>query len=315
GGLRRARLRRRRPPGTARHTWRGALRHRPGARAGAAAAARRLRAGARRQPPRTARGHPVPARRSRGCGSVRARTAAGAGNRRRPGHVAGDVVVNYWPLLGIAIVVAGFVLRYNPVLVVVVAGLASGLLAGMTPGELLALLGESFVGSRALLLYVLTLPAIGVLERAGLREHVHAWILGLRGMTLARLLTSYLGLRQLLSMVGLTHVGGHAQTVRPRLAPMAEAAAEKTVGQVSEDERQQVLAMSAATDNVGLFFGEDVFVAIGAVLLIQGFYAEYGIVLEPLQIALWALPTAFAAFAIHALRIVLFQRALRSRGG
>lgn len=223
--------------------------------------------------------------------------------------------MNYWPLLGIAIVVAGFVLRYNPVLVVVVAGLASGLLAGMTPGELLALLGESFVGNRALLLYVLTLPAIGVLERAGLREHVHAWILGLRGMTLARLLTSYLGLRQLLSMVGLTHVGGHAQTVRPLLAPMAEAAAEKTVGEVDEDDRQRVLAMSAATDNVGLFFGEDVFVAIGAVLLIQGFYAEYGIVLEPLQIALWALPTAFAAFAIHALRIVLFQRALRSRGG
>ncbi len=223
--------------------------------------------------------------------------------------------MNYWPLLGIAIVVVGFVLRYNPVLVVVVAGLASGLLAGMTPGELLALLGESFVGNRALLLYVLTLPAIGVLERAGLREHVHAWILGLRGMTLARLLTSYLGLRQLLSMVGLTHVGGHAQTVRPLLAPMAEAAAEKTVGEVDEDDRQRVLAMSAATDNVGLFFGEDVFVAIGAVLLIQGFYAEYGIVLEPLQIALWALPTAFAAFAIHALRIVLFQRALRSRGG
>ena len=223
--------------------------------------------------------------------------------------------MNYWPLLGIAIVVVGFVLRYNPVLVVVVAGLASGLLAGMTPGELLALLGESFVGNRALLLYVLTLPAIGVLERAGLREHVHAWILGLRGMTLARLLTSYLGLRQLLSMVGLTHVGGHAQTVRPLLAPMAEAAAEKTVGEVDEDDRQRVLAMSAATDNVGLFFGEDVFVAIGAVLLIQGFYAEYGIVLEPLQIALWALPTALAAFAIHAVRIVLFQRALRSRGG
>ncbi len=223
--------------------------------------------------------------------------------------------MNYWPLLGIAIVVVGFVLRYNPVLVVVVAGLASGLLAGMTPGELLALLGESFVGNRALLLYVLTLPAIGVLERAGLREHVHAWILGLRGMTLARLLTSYLGLRQLLSMVGLTHVGGHAQTVRPLLAPMAEAAAEKTVGEVDKDDRQRVLAMSAATDNVGLFFGEDVFVAIGAVLLIQGFYAEYGIVLEPLQIALWALPTALAAFAIHAVRIVLFQRALRSRGG
>jgi uncharacterized membrane protein len=218
--------------------------------------------------------------------------------------------VNYWPLLGIVIVVIGFVVRFNPVAVVVAAGLVSGLLAGKPIGELLALLGESFINNRALLLFALTLPAIGVLERAGLREHVHAWILKLRGMTLARLLIGYLGLRQILSMIGLTNVAGPAQTVRPLLAPMSEAAADKTFGAVDADERQRLLALAAATDNVGLFFGEDVFVAIGAVLLIQGFYAQNGIVLEPLHIALWALPTAIAAFVIHAIRIVLFQRAL-----
>jgi uncharacterized membrane protein len=221
--------------------------------------------------------------------------------------------LNYWPLLGIAVVVLGFMLRFNPVIVVVVAGLASGLLAGKPIGDLLALLGDSFVSNRALLLFVLTLPAIGVLERAGLREHVHAWILRMRGMTLTRLLIGYLGLRQLLSMVGLTNVAGHAQTVRPLLAPMSEAAAEKSLGQVDAATRERILAMDAATDNVGLFFGEDVFVAIGAVLLIQGFYAQNGIVLEPLQIAIWALPTAIAAFVIHAIRILLFQRALERR--
>jgi uncharacterized membrane protein len=221
--------------------------------------------------------------------------------------------MNYWPLLGIAVVVIGFVLRFNPVIVVVVAGLASGLLAGKPIGELLALLGDSFVSNRALLLFALTLPAIGVLERAGLREHVHAWILRMRGMTLARLLIGYLGLRQLLSMVGLTNVAGHAQTVRPLLAPMSEAAAEKSLEDIDAATRERILAMGAATDNVGLFFGEDVFVAIGAVLLIQGFYAQNGIVLEPLQIALWALPTAIAAFLIHAARILLFQRALERR--
>ena len=84
---------------------------------------------------------------------------------------------------------------------------------------------------------------------------------------------------------------------------------------MDDAERQRILALGAATDNVGLFFGEDVFVAIGAVLLIQGFYAEYGIVLEPLQIALWALPTAVAAFVIHAVRIALFQRTLLRRRG
>ncbi len=218
--------------------------------------------------------------------------------------------MNFWPLLGIAVVIVGFVRRYNPVAVVVAAGLVSGLLAGKAPGELLALLGDSFVSNRALLLYVLTLPAIGLRERAGLREHVHAWILRLRGMTLARLLTGYLGLRQLLSMMGQTNVAGHPQTVRPLLAPMSEAAAEKTVGPIDHATRQRLYALDAATDNVGLFFGEDVFVAIGAVLLIQGFYAQNGIVLEPLHIALWALPTAVAAFVIHAIRIALFQRSL-----
>ncbi len=218
--------------------------------------------------------------------------------------------MNYWPLLGIVVVIIGFVLRFNPVAVVVGAGLASGLLAGKPIGALLALLGESFISNRGLLLFALTLPAIGALERAGLREHVHGWILRMRGMTLARLLIGYLGMRQVLSMMGMTNVAGHAQTVRPLLAPMSEAAVERTTGKPDEPTRQRILAMDAATDNVGLFFGEDVFVALGAVLLIQGFYAQNGIVLESIQIALWALPTAVAAFVIHGLRIVLFQRAL-----
>jgi len=218
--------------------------------------------------------------------------------------------MSYWPLLGIVVVVAGFVLRFNPVIVVVTAGVVSGLAAGKSIPDLLALLGESFVSNRALLMFALTLPTIGLLERAGLREHALRWIARLRGLTLSRLLAGYLLVRQGLSMVGLIDIAGHAQTVRPLLAPMAESAAGKTRAPLSREETQRVHAMSAATDNIGRFFGEDVFLAFGAVLLIQGFYAQHGIQLEPLQIALWAIPTAIAAFIIHAVRIVLFQRRL-----
>jgi uncharacterized membrane protein len=218
--------------------------------------------------------------------------------------------VNYWPLLGVAIVVIGFVLRYNPVVVVVAAGIASGLLAGKPPGELLALLGESFVSNRALLMFAFTLPTIGLLERAGLREHACAWIERFHSLTLSRLLIIYLAARQLLSMVGLIDIAGHAQTVRPLLAPMAKSAAERTQGTMRREDMQRIDALAAATDNVGRFFGEDDFLAFGAVLLIQGFYAQNGIELEPMQIALWALPTAIAAFVIHAIRIVVFQRRL-----
>ena len=218
--------------------------------------------------------------------------------------------MSYWPLIGVAVVVLGFAFRLNPVLVVVSAGFASGFAAGKSLAELLALLGASFLTNRALMLFVLTLPVIGVLERAGLREHAQRWIGTLRGLTLVKLLVGYLALRQLLSMLGLKDLAGHPQTVRPLLAPMSEAAAEKVHGDLSHDERQRVRAMAAATDNIGLFFGEDVFLAVSAVVLIQAFYAGNGIKLEPLQIALWALPTAIAAFVIHAVRIVLFQRRL-----
>jgi uncharacterized membrane protein len=93
---------------------------------------------------------------------------------------------------------------------------------------------------------------------------------------------------------------------------MAEGAAEKRGAPLNPQERNDVRAFSAATDNIGRFFGEDVFIALGAVLLIQGFYSQHGIELEPLQIALWALPTAIAAFVIHAIRTVLFARRIKS---
>lgn len=221
--------------------------------------------------------------------------------------------MNYWPLLGVAVVVAGFVTRRNPALVVVAAGLVSGFAAGMGPADLLAVLGKAFVDNRSLLLVVLTLPVIGLLERHGLRERAREWIDGFRGLTLTRLLASYLALRQVLSMLGLLTVAGHAQTVRPLVAPMSETAARRTVGDLDDAQRERVRALAAATDNIGLFFGEDVFIALGAVLLIQGFYAQHGITLEPIAIALWALPTAIAAFVVHVVRVAWFQRRLARR--
>ena len=72
---------------------------------------------------------------------------------------------------------------------------------------------------------------------------------------------------------------------------MALAAAEKEHGELDEDTAERVKAMSAATDNVGLFFGEDIFLAIASILLIQGALAAFGIQLTPFQLSVWAIPT------------------------
>lgn len=103
--------------------------------------------------------------------------------------------------------------------------------------------------------------------------------------------------------IGLTSLGGHPQMVRPLLAPMAEGATEARYGKLPDRIRHKLRAFSAATDNVGLFFGEDIFVAFGAIVLMSTFLHEAGVDVEPIHIALWGIPTAICAFAIHAWRL------------
>jgi uncharacterized membrane protein len=218
--------------------------------------------------------------------------------------------IDWWPLLGVLAVVIGFALRLNPALVVVAAGFITGLAAKLSPVAVLEIIGQSFTDKRYLLLFLATLPVIGLLERHGLKEHAQAWIARMRGATMGRLLTVYLLVRQVASALGLTSLGGHPQTVRPLLAPMAEGAAEVRHGALSDADRERIRAMAAGTDNVGLFFGEDIFIAFGAVLLMQAFFADNGIVIDPLHIALWGIPTAVCAFVIHAVRIRRFEARL-----
>ena len=212
--------------------------------------------------------------------------------------------MNLLVLSGIVVMVAGFVLRFNPLLVVLCAALASGLAAGLDPLALIAAFGKAFNDTRYVSAVWLVLPVIGLLERHGLQERARSLVAGMKGATLPRLLIGYLMLRQITAALGLTSIAGHAQTVRPLLAPMAEAAAQP----VDQADADRVKAMAAATDNVGLFFGEDIFIAIGSILLMKGFLEQQGIVLTPFDLSIWAIPTAIAAFAIHGLRLWRFER-------
>ena len=220
-------------------------------------------------------------------------------------------MIEYWPLLGIALVVLGFALRFNPLLVVAVAAIATGLLGHMSFLKVLATLGHGFNENRYVTISYIVLPVIGILERYGLQQRARTVIAAMRGATTGRLLIVYLVFRQLVSAVGLKDVAGHAQAVRPLVAPMAVAAAEKQHGTLDQDTDERVKAMAAATDNVCVFFGEDIFFAIASILLIQGTLAGFGIVLTPFQLSVWAIPTAICAFLIHGARLLLLDRRLR----
>lgn len=216
------------------------------------------------------------------------------------------------PLIGIAIVILGFAFRLNPLLVVATAAIATGLSAGHSLTQVIGEFGKAFINSRSVAVVWLALPVIGMLERAGLKERASELIAGIRVATTGRLLIAYLALRQLASALGLTSLGGHAQMVRPILAPMAEAAAEKQHGRISDRTRWFIRAHSAAVDNIGVFFGEDVFIAIGSILLIRSYLEQNGIRVEPRDLAYWAIPTAIAAFLIHGARLLMLDRRIRS---
>ncbi len=217
-------------------------------------------------------------------------------------------------LAGVAVVVVGFALRFNPLLVVTVAAIVTGLAAHIDLLSVIAMLGKAFVANRFIAIAWLVLPVIGLLERGGIRERARSLILKLRGATTGRVLMAYLLIRQITAALGLTALGGQVQMVRPVIAPMAEASAE-VIAPLDPETRDIIRANAAAVDNIGVFFGEDVFVAVGSILLIKGFLEQNGISVTPPQLAVWAIPTALLAFVIHASRLWLLDRRLARRAG
>ena len=208
-------------------------------------------------------------------------------------------------LLGVAVMVAGFLIRTNPLLAIAVAAFVTGLAAGLDPAATLAVFGKAFRESRYVSLVFLVLPVIGVLERYGLQERARMLIGNLRAATPGRLLLAYLFMRQMFAAVGLTAIGGQAQMIRPLVAPMAEAA----VGDDASDVmRARIRAFAASADNVGAFFGEDIFVAVSSILLIKSFLEQSGVIVQPFELSIWAISTAVLALAIHGVRLLLLDR-------
>jgi len=225
-------------------------------------------------------------------------------------------------LLGIAVVVFGFIVRANPLLVVMAAALTTGLAAAWTPEatlaayyaaaqQTLAQFGKAFNDARYISLTWILLAAIGLLERAGLQERARIAIARVQAATVGRLLWVYFVIRQAAAALGLTPLGGHAQMVRPLVAPMAEGAAEARFGALPDKQRYLIRSHAAAADNIALFFGEDIFIAIASILLIKGFLEANGIIVEPLELSVWAIPTAIAALIIHSIRLWLLDRGLK----
>ena len=88
--------------------------------------------------------------------------------------------MNLWALSGIAVMIAGFALRFNPLLVVAAAAGATGLAAGLDPVAIISAFGKAFNDTRYVSVVWIVLPVIALLERHGLQERARVLIEGMK---------------------------------------------------------------------------------------------------------------------------------------
>ncbi|MGG7161328.1 DUF969 domain-containing protein [Clostridium baratii] len=215
-------------------------------------------------------------------------------------------------LIGILIVILGFVFKIETLFTVLVAGLATGLVAGMDLNEILTVLGQSFVANRAVSLFILTLPVIGILERYGLRQRAIFLVKKLGKLTTGGVLSAYTLIRQITGALSI-RISGHPQFVRPLVNPMAQAAATNKYGKIDEEDEEKIKALSAASENYGNFFGQNLFAGSSGVLLISSTLTEFGYNVTALDVAKASIVMAVIAFLISVLQNYLYDKKMAKK--
>ena len=182
-------------------------------------------------------------------------------------------------LIGVLIVVIGFILKLDTLAVVVVAGLATGLVAGMSPMDILNTLGTAFITNRTATLFILTLPVIGLCERNGLKDKAVDFIRSLKNM----------------------------------INPMAQAAAVVQYKALDEKSEDQIKGMCAGSENYGNFFAQNCFMGSSGTLLIVSTLSEQGYPVDALQIAGQSVPIAVISAVVGVIYALIFDQILKRR--
>lgn len=217
-------------------------------------------------------------------------------------------------LIGIAIIVVGFVLKLDTIAVVLIAAIVTGLVSGISFVEILEILGSAFVNNRLVTLFFLTLPMIGLSERFGLRMQATNLIQKLKGLTSGRMLTLYQFIREIAAFFSI-RLQGHTQFVRPIVDPMVQAAAKLKYGEIDEEDREMLKAKSAASDNFGNFFAQNTFIAASGVLMITGTMKSLGYEITEIAVVQASFPIAIIALILAALNNLETDRQMARKYG
>ena len=112
-------------------------------------------------------------------------------------------------LIGVLLIMIGFVLRFNSAVVVTISALVTGMIAGIPITSIITQFGEAFTTNRYMSILIVTLPVIGLLEKNGLQQQASKVVSKIKAITVGRVLTMYLLIREVGAALGLNSLGGH----------------------------------------------------------------------------------------------------------
>jgi len=218
-------------------------------------------------------------------------------------------------LSGIAIVLIGLAFRLRPTLVVAAAALVTGLLSGLplfsVAGKvgIVDMLGKGFADNRLMTLFIITLPAIGLAERYGLQQQSAVWIRRIHAATAGRLSALYQLFRVIVGALGL-RLGGHASFVRPLILPMAIGATEADRGKATEESIEKIKAATAASENYGNFYGQNLAPVQAGILLVYGVMKGLGYDVSLWDLVKYTVPVVAASLILGFIQFALLDRGI-----
>ena len=99
--------------------------------------------------------------------------------------------MQYLKLIGILIIVLGFIFKLNIVFTVILSGFITALVAGIPFTKFLEILGENFVKQRIVTIFIITLPVIGLSEQFGLKQSAEKIVKKRENLSSGALLSVY----------------------------------------------------------------------------------------------------------------------------
>ena len=175
--------------------------------------------------------------------------------------------------LSILIVIIGFVLKLDSILIIMFAAIVTALVAGMDPVTFLETLGSSFIANRSMCVFVMV-------------------------MVFAVFNVSF---------------GGVAGFVCPIVLSMATAAAKKNGKKVTEKYEENLKGMASGMENIAWFFGQVLFVGTSGMILVQSTLADLGYDVELVDLMKVQIPVAIIAVGVAIVYYYLKDKQLSRR--